>query len=304
VGDRGDAAQLRRGVHGGTRRGLRDAARDAGYGQRLTRIAVIGNLAVDHVGDAPPRVGGAAYYGGAAAARLGADAVVITRCAESDRERCVVPLAALGAHVVWHPGETTTSFAFHYEDGHRVMEVRAVGDPWLPGDIEGWAAGALREAEWAHAGALLRTDFGAETLAALAGGGRRVLIDAQGLVRRPQLGPLARDAEVDRRLLSHLTALKLSESEAAVLAGGAEPEALRGLGVPEVLLTLGARGSLVVTERVAEEIAAEPVPPSVDPTGAGDAFCLAYVATRADGAHPVDAARRASAFVSELLADR
>jgi hypothetical protein len=145
---------------------------------------VIGNLAVDHVGAAPPRVGGAAYYGGAAAARLGADA------AESDRERCVAPLEALGVEVAWRPGETTTSFAFHYEDGHRVMAVRAVGDPWLPADIDGWAAASLRDAAWAHAGALLRSDcsdFPAETLAALAAGGRRVLIDAQGLVRRPQL---------------------------------------------------------------------------------------------------------------------
>ena len=48
----------------------------------------------------------------------------------------------------------------------------------------------------------------------------------------------------------------------------------------------------------------EPVTGDVDPTGAGDSFSLAYLAARAAGAEPVEAARHASAFVSDLLGRR
>jgi sugar/nucleoside kinase (ribokinase family) len=38
-----------------------------------------------------------------------------------------------------------------------------------------------------------------------------------------------------------------------------------------------------------------------DPTGAGDAFSVAYLGARAIGHRPISAARRASAVVSALL---
>jgi len=38
-----------------------------------------------------------------------------------------------------------------------------------------------------------------------------------------------------------------------------------------------------------------------DPTGAGDAFSIAYLSARAGGHRPISAARRASALVSALL---
>jgi sugar/nucleoside kinase (ribokinase family) len=104
--------------------------------------------------------------------------------------------------------------------------------------------------------------------------------------------------------LTHLTVLKLNEHEARILAGGVDPDDLRRLDVPEVVLTLGSSGSLVVTADRHERIVAEPVTGEVDPTGAGDSFSLAYLIARADGAEPVEAARRASTVVSALLASR
>ena len=38
-----------------------------------------------------------------------------------------------------------------------------------------------------------------------------------------------------------------------------------------------------------------------DPTGAGDAFAVTYLASRADGHRPISAARRATALVAALL---
>jgi sugar/nucleoside kinase (ribokinase family) len=131
-----------------------------------------------------------------------------------------------------------------------------------------------------------------------------VLLDAQGLVRAPERGPLRLDADYDPDVLRHVSILKLAHEEALVLTGDAEPESLAALGVPEILLTLGAEGAVVIVNGRAERVPARPVENGVDPTGAGDAFAVSYLAARADGHVPVSAARRATALVAALLLGR
>jgi sugar/nucleoside kinase (ribokinase family) len=145
---------------------------------------------------------------------------------------------------------------------------------------------------------LLRDDFPADALERIARR-RRVLLDGHGLVRSRRVGPLALDAEFDPAILRHVSILKLAEEEARTILGGAELEELRELGVPEVVVTFGAGGSFVLTRDTAVRVAARPV--RGDPTGAGDAFSVAYLSARAGGHRPISAARRASALVSALL---
>lgn len=266
-------------------------------------IAVVGNLAVDRVAGGAPRVGGAVFYAGRAAAQLGVEARLAARCAPEDDEVALAPLRALGLPLCFGPARRTTGFSFHYEGEHRVMTVDAVGDPWTAGDVTGWAAPALAGATWVHVGALLRSDFGAGALQALAREARRLLVDAQGLVRLAQTGPLRRDGGVAPETLAAVHVLKLSEDEAQLLAGSVEVAALRALGVPEIVLTLGSAGSVVVTAGGCERVVAEPVEVS-DPTGAGDTYAVGYLAARAAGADPVEAARSASALVTATLAER
>jgi sugar/nucleoside kinase (ribokinase family) len=177
------------------------------------------------------------------------------------------------------------------------MQQEGVGDPW---DAES-ALAAVGDAEWVHVGALTRSDFPPETLAAIADGGRQVLVDAQGLVRRPDLGPLQTDGNIGAAL-HHVTILKLNDEEAETLVGSAEPERLHTLDVPEVILTLGSQGSYVVTPGRVDRVDAVPVDGPVDPTGAGDTFSVAYLTQRVAGAAPVEAARAASETVSAFLA--
>jgi 2-dehydro-3-deoxygluconokinase len=79
---------------------------------------------------------------------------------------------------------------------------------------------------------------------------------------------------------------------------------LADLGVPEIVLTQGERGSVVIVNGHAEQIPARPVGDAVDPTGAGDAFGSAYLSARANGHAPSSAARRATALVAALLMGR
>jgi sugar/nucleoside kinase (ribokinase family) len=262
----------------------------------MTSIAALGNLTRDVVAGARPRPGGAVFYSARAFARIGAGATIAAACAEADRAQLVPPLEALGLPVRWYPSETTTAYAFHYEGDRRIMRQEAVGDQWSPAR----ALDAAGDAAWVHVGALVRTDFPEETLAALAEG-RRLLVDAHGLVRTASLGPLRTDGDIGD-VLRHVAILKLNDEEAETLVGSVDPDRLRALGVAEVLLTLGSQGAVVITEDSRERIPAQEVIGSVDPTGAGDTFSVGYLVSRARGAHPVEAARAATTIVAEFLA--
>ena len=220
---------------------------------------------------------------------MDARAELYARCAEADREALVLPVARLGSPVRYVPGESTTTFRIAYEGERRLMQVDAVGDTWLPDDVPRLAAGV----RWVHVAPLLRSDFPADTVARVAQG-RNVSFDGQGLVRVPELGELRLDAAYDPSLLAHVRVLKLAEEEAAVLGDPAE------LPVREVLVTHGTRGATVYVDGRGEHVPAFGI--EADPTGAGDAFSIAYVAARDRGFPPLAAARRATAVVADMLA--
>jgi sugar/nucleoside kinase (ribokinase family) len=260
----------------------------------MPRIAVVGNVALDVVDGRAPSAGGGPTFAAEAFRRLGEEGQVVTRYAAADASL----FAALGPAVVL-PAETTSGFAIDHDGEARTMRVTAEGAQWSPAD----AAAVAADAEWVHVAPLLRGEFAAETLAALAAG-RRLSLDGQGLVRVPAAGPLEEDAGFDAAVLEHVTVLKLSEHEARIVAGGRFDlvDAAR-LGVPEVLLTLGSRGAVVFADGCAT-----PVEPArtvdVHATGAGDTFAIGYAVARLDGLGPVEAARSAAALVGAVLADR
>lgn len=265
----------------------------------MSQAAAIGHLTLDIVAGEPPRPGGGVFYAARAAARLGVDAHVAASCAPADRDALVPPLEAFGLPVRWYPSSATTTYSFHYEGDRRIMRQDAVGDPWTPEQ----ALDAVGDVRWVNICALTRSDFPPETFEALAAGGRLLLVDAQGLVRTPALGPLRTDAEIGD-VLRHVEVLKLNDEEAETLVGSADPEAMRSLGVPEVVLTLGSQGSWIVTPDLVEHVPAVPVETPVDPTGAGDTYSVAFVLARVRGAEPVEAARFAAETVSAFLAGR
>ncbi len=243
-----------------------------------------------------PRIGGGPWHAGRALRALRQEAVVVAKCGEPERRPYLRRLAALGLPVSLAASGDTTAFSFHYDDdGRREMRVETVGDPWSEADEP---ERALRRVEWVHVSPLLRDDFSAETLERIARR-RRLLLDGHGLVRSRRLGPLVLDADFDPALLHHVSMLKLAEEEAQAILGGGDLEELRELGVPEVVVTFGAGGSLVLTRDAAVRVAARAI--RGDPTGAGDAFSVAYLSARAGGHRPISAARRASALVSALL---
>jgi len=253
-------------------------------------LALVGNLSRDLVDGRPPRIGGAPFYGARAWRELEVLGVIYTRCGPEEQTAYTSRLTDLGQPVVLLEGKTTTTFSFYYDGDTRVMTVEQPGDPWAPVDADVVPTGA-----WVHVAPLLRSDFPAETLAAFARG-RHLSLDGQGLVRVPEPGPLRLDANYDPALLEHVQILKLAEEEAEVVG------AVDKLGVPEVLVTYGERGSRVYVGGRAEDVGAWPV--ATDPTGSGDAFSAAYLVGRSQGLTPVPAARRATKVVEAILTER
>jgi len=235
-------------------------------------LAVIGHLSRDVVAGGAPRIGGGPWHAARALAAFGTDAVVIAACGAADESAFRAELETLALPFRLHVGETTTALSFSYDaSGTRTMMVDATGERFEP-DVD---------ADWVHVAPLLRGDVVIPRAA-------HVLLDGQGLVRRPALGPLQLDADFDADILRGVSILKLSEEEAAVVGV---------VDVPELVVTDGVRGATVN----GTHIPADPV--DADPTGAGDMFAAGYLAARAAGAEPVEAGRSASGFVSELLSN-
>ena len=231
-------------------------------------LGVVGSLSLDVVDGEPPRPGGAVYYAAQALQLLDVPARIVAKCAAADR-------VELGVATDWLDARTTTAFAFSYDGDDRTMTVLEVGEPWRPAEADALVA----DVEWLHVGGLLRSDFPPDTIEALARG-RRLSLDGQALVRRGERGPLRIDGDVDRGVLEAAQILTLSEEEADVLGS---------VDVPEVVVTLGSRGSILRAGGGEHRIDVEVVR-GVDPTGAGES--------------PLGAARRASELVTELLSRR
>jgi sugar/nucleoside kinase (ribokinase family) len=254
-------------------------------------VAVIGNLAKDTVDGGRERTGGAPFHAARALRLLGGSSRIVARSAEADRRALVGPLAALGVPWSWLPAPSTTSFDIRYHGEEREMTIGDPGSPWTLENVQ-----AIGRAEWVQVGGLTRADFPPDVLAALARD-HRLALDGQALVRPAAAGPLVLDAEFDPAVLRHVTALKLNEEELEVLGG---EDRVAELGVPELLLTHGSTGALLIGRGERERIPVRPIE-TADPTGAGDAFLAAYVWSRAAGHRPASAARHAATTAARVL---
>ena len=251
-------------------------------------IALAGNLSRDVFPDRPPRPGGGPFHGARALRRLQVRSIFYARCAPADRAALFDPLVHLGVTARLLPAEQTTSFELRYEGERREMQVLATGEPWDALDLPPGV-------RWLQLAPLLRGDFPLELLAGVARR-RRIAFDGQGLVRVRREGPLELDADFDPEILRYVSMLKVSDQEAEVLG---DPTALP---VRELVVTHGSRGVSVYAGGTVEQISAHAI--EGDPTGAGDAFVSAYIASRSVGLGPVAAARRAVPIVAAVLADQ
>jgi sugar/nucleoside kinase (ribokinase family) len=251
-------------------------------------VCAIGPVArdINSVGgtEYPPQPGGAAYYSTMVYVALGLGTAVVTRVAPADEAVLLGELRAAGVEVFNLPTGTTTTFRNHYDPAEpdaRRQRVDAIAAPIRVGDLPPVAARI-----W-QIGPLTSRDVELGVIDRCVEAGGLVGLDVQGLTRRIVAGAVEA-APPARRLdeLDRLDVLKADDTEILILTGVTEVPAaaarVRDAGVREVLVTKASRGSTVLGPDGA--LAVEAVVPRrhVDPTGCGDTYLAAYLASRLD----------------------
>lgn len=227
--------------------------------------------------------GGTAFYFGHAMARLHDDDFLLVTALAPSEKRAVEELREAGVKVKVLPSHNSVYFENSYGENsnNRTQRVLAKADPF---SIDG-----LKDvnAKIFHLGTLLADDFPMEVLKYLASKGR-VSIDAQGYLREVRGEKVfAVDWPEKTEALKYVDILKANEHEMEVLTGSNDPhEAARRLadmGVKEVVITLGDRGSLIYADGVFHEIPAYVPKDVVDATGCGDTYMAGYLYKRSKG---------------------
>ena len=268
-------------------------------------LTLIANVALDRVNRGPWTCGGCPTFAPYAFAHLQARGVINAACADEDLAMFRALEADGSVSFRFKRAAATTRFDLNYSgefSDTRSMVLHSIGHAWSEADIDRLEI----DSEWVHLAPLLRSDFSVAAVARLAARGHRVGYDGQGLVRVPQIGELTLDARYDPELLRHLTALKLSEDETAVVASehGLERALERLSHIPELLLTHGSRGAEVRTGRTLSHVAPDQVVADVQTTGAGDVFMIAYLIGRARDLAPTAAAALGAGVAATMLAER
>ena len=250
-------------------------------------IAVVGHLSIDTI-LLPSRtkpfvvLGGAATYTTFAARRLDATASVISKVGGNFPEAYLWWLGQEGidvSGVTKIADEPSTCFELAYSKdlSERTLKLKSKGPALTAEDVpNGFHAKAIHIAPIAN-------EIPYELVERLKSCADVLSVDPQGLIRSfDEAGNVTENACVDNRIFSLINIYKSSQNEIYALTGESELKpaikAIHDVGVETVIVTLGAKGSVLSVEGAQYHIEACPSQVLVDPTGAGDVFIGSFLA--------------------------
>jgi hypothetical protein len=221
-------------------------------------------------------VGGTAYYTSIALHTLGVNVAAAVKTSPEDRDSLLFDLKARNIPVFWQPSQQTSIFEDIYPTkdlDFRVEKVWATADPFSEADLPEFCA-------------LTNRDLDGDFLAAVAGKGEIISLDAQGLTREILANGDVRSTSwrEGSQGLSSIDILKADEKEALILT---ETEDIRSasriltdVGVKEIVITAGSRGAQIFSGGETISIPAVPPRKIVDATGCGDTYMAGYLSQR------------------------
>ncbi|MGA3289259.1 MAG: carbohydrate kinase family protein [Candidatus Bathyarchaeia archaeon] len=221
-------------------------------------------------------LGGAATYTSFVAKRLEATSSVISKVGGNFPEAYLWWLRQEGidlSAVVKLVDEQTTRFELSYNAdlSDRVLKLKSKGSPISLADVP-----ADLHAKAIHV-APIANEVSFEVVEHLKHCADVLSLDPQGLLRSfDEAGNVTENASIDAQIFSLINIYKSSQNEIYTLTGESELKpaikAIHDVGVETVIVTMGAKGSVLSVEGAQYNIAACPSQVVVDPTGAGDAF--------------------------------
>ena len=209
------------------------------------KILFIGHVCVDKNvvrGETETLHGGGVVHGAITAQRLGAQAIVLTKCADADQP-FFLHLTEAGVETVFLPSPTSTSIRNVYpsenpDDRQSALISRAM--PFHEADLDCMAG---FQADVVHVNPLWFGEFSPALLQTLRKRTAFLAADAQGFLRvaEPDGRMVHRDFADKHLLLPLLDLFKVDSKEALLLTGEQEPiraaKAVHALGPKLVLLT-------------------------------------------------------------------
>lgn len=250
-------------------------------------FVAVGTITKDLLDGGKTTIGGTVTYAAATAAGLGMVTGIIAR---ADAAFDLSALEKRGIRILRLPASATTTFANIYLDGHRKQYIGAVAGAITPEDIPGeW-----RQTRIAHLGPLAQ-----DLPASVARAFPRALVGVtpQGWMRQWGADGLIRHVPWDRpeEVLGAADVLVFSQDDVSN-----DPRLIHYYAtlVKTMVVTHGRFGSTVYCRgQHPRHFPAFPAH-EVDPTGAGDVFCAAYLIHLNETGDPYEAARFANCTAS------
>ena len=250
-------------------------------------IAVVGHFSIDTI-NLPSRtapfiiLGGAATYTSFAAKRLDAAVSVISKVGGNFPQAYLWWIKEEGVDisaVTRLVNEPSTCFELTYNKdlSERTLKLKSIGPSLNPNDVpKDFHAKAVHLAPIAD-------EIPYELVERLKSCTDILSLDPQGLLRNfDKAGNVTENTSIDNRIFSLINIYKSSQNEIYALTGESELrpaiKTIHDVGVETVIVTLGAKGSILSVEGAQYNIEACPSQVIVDPTGAGDVFIGSFLA--------------------------
>lgn len=254
-------------------------------------ICTIGHITLDKIvtGQTTNYMpGGTSFYFTKAIRQFDVSYTLVTALAASENH-IVDGIRQEGIEVSVLPSEHTVFFENIYSQNQDYRE-QNVHHQAAPFDVAGMP---LVDARIYHLGPLLSNDISVDLLKTLAQKGL-VSLDIQGYLRYVSNKKVLYRDWIDKcEALPHVAILKANEHEMEVITGREDPyegaRHLADLGVREVIITLGSKGSLVYTDNQFYAIPAFEPTAVVDATGCGDTYMAGYLLKKVKGATVLEA---------------
>jgi sugar/nucleoside kinase (ribokinase family) len=242
-------------------------------------VLVVGHFSLDSL-KLPRRVmpcrvlGGAVAYVSLVTRQLGASAAVISKVGSDFPENYIKRLRDTGVStsgIIKVPSEQTTSFELTYDEdlSSRRLILKAQSSPITLADLP-----SALSSKAIHI-APIAAEIPFEVIERLRSFSDCLSIDPQGMTRRfSGCRNVACCSQIDERILPLIDIYKSSAEEIGVLTGQSTVDkavnAIHDLGPKIVIVTMGAKGSVLSLEGATYAVPACESKRVLDPTGAGD----------------------------------
>ena len=269
-------------------------------------IGIVGSTTIDKIiteDQSFRKLGGVTTYAGITYRRHGIPATIVSNIAEQDQE-AMEKLYAENILVCGANSDFSTYFVNYNKGDIRYQKLLRQARSIKLSQIQA----ILKRVDGLHLGPLHPLDIEGEALEFLQDSKLKISLDVQGYTRKVRNRKVHRSVSFQMAAgLTQAHIVKANETETADILSYFQmtlEELIHHFKIEEFVVTLGAKGGFIQNQRgELFHYDAPAIKTPIDPTGAGDVFFAAYIASRfADNNDISDAGRHAAKIAAKQVA--